>query len=344
MAFFQLQRSVRKGLKWSLFIFDYLVCQVKTSHTSSKSSYGLMRFLYGKTQGKSQEWLSRLPLILFPTTKDKPCRHVVELREVGYSRIDFSNDPRALKIISELQDDLRNYSVYEVRPSNDAPSQGIYESFDACVDSLNRLAPRINHYRHDVCSCASAWKLLEYSDVASIAEQYLSCKPLLTSLDCWYVAPISPKVKSNLFYSAAAQTFHYDMDWIKFVKFFFNLSSATQQNGAFEFIPGTHRHKQSTHYCDGRFEDLDPAKNSIVKALGRPGTCFVADTSGLHRDGRAQNGFRQVLQIEFAVSSFGAKFQYDDINIACSQSIPWHSLSPLYSKESRLMSLFRGQA
>ena len=342
MAFFQLQRSVRKGLKWSLFIFDYLVCQVKTSHTSSKSSYGLMRFLYGKTQGKSQEWLSRLPLILFPTTKDKPCRHVVELREVGYSRIDFSNDPRALKIISELQDDLRNYSVYEVRPSNDAPSQGIYESFDACVDSLNRLAPRINHYRHDVCSCASAWKLLEYSDVASIAEQYLSCKPLLTSLDCWYVAPISSKVKSDLSTLLLRRLF--TTIWIGLICQVL-LQFITLQRSRMELLNlsqeliGTNK----VHYCDGRFEDLDPAKNSIVKALGRPGTCFVADTSGLHRDGRAQNGFRQVLQIEFAVSSFGAKFQYDDINIACSQSIPWHSLSPLYSKESRLMSLFCGQ-
>ena len=146
---------------------------------------------------------------------------------------------------------MRNYSVYEVRPSNDAPSQGIYESFDACVDSLNRLAPRINHYRHDVCSCASAWKLLEYSDVASIAEQYLSCKPLLTSLDCWYVAPIS-KVKSNLF-TLLLQTFHYDMDWIKFVKFFqFILCNA--ENGALNLsqeLIGTNK----VHYCDGRFED-----------------------------------------------------------------------------------------
>ena len=58
-------------------------------------------------------------------------------------------------------------------------------------------------------------------------------------------------------------------------------------------------------------------------ATGEIGSMFIADTSGLHRDGRAISNYRQVLQVEFAISTFGLNNQYlrKRLNVLCNKNI-----------------------
>lgn len=132
------------------------------------------------------------------------------------------------------------------------------------------------------------------------------------------------------------------MDWIKFIKFFVNLTDVDDSHGPFEFVAGSHRVKNNGYFRDGRFEKfLEPSV--LIKATGQQGSVFIADTSGIHRDGRAINGYRHVLQVEFAVSSFGAKFQYEKIYRECGISSPWDRLPSDLAQRKRLLALFQGE-
>jgi len=69
---------------------------------------------------------------------------------------------------------------------------------------------------------------------------------------------------------------------------------------------------------------------------------FIADTQGIHRDGHATSSFRQVLLVEFAISSFGAKFANNSDYRECSQTVPLENLPAEMTSRSRLLRLFRG--
>jgi hypothetical protein len=196
-------------------------------------------------------------------------------------------------------------------------------------------------HRREVAGSIYAWQIISELKMADIADLYLGCDPILTSIDSWFVVPLKEGGESAPIYSAAAQTFHYDMDWVKFIKFFVNLTDVGDCHGPFEFISDSHKAKNKGYYKDGRFESLLD-QSALIKATGPTGSVLIADTSGIHRDGRATSGFRQVLQVEFAVSSFGAKFQYDSVYRECGQSVPWEILPAEMTRRKRMLRLFRG--
>jgi len=128
------------------------------------------------------------------------------------------------------------------------------------------------------------------------------------------------------------------MDWIKFLKIFINLTPAPMDSGPFEYIPFSHKKKNKGYFKDGRFERLLDPGSDVAYAKGNAGSCFFADTSGIHRDGRASSANRHVLQIEFAVSSFGSKFQYDEIYEQCLEAV--RPIKNRFPGSSRMFALF----
>lgn len=324
---------------WSFFIHDYLASALNDSHTVRKSSYFLMRRCYSLSKGKSAKLLSIIPQLIHPAkpiSSIKISSAVLSLHNQGFYKLENPSDT-VQALCKNLRYELSSYPIQECLHGF---KEGlVYSSIDAALKDKSRSGARLNHQRDHVSSCLCAWQLIEVLNLPEIASKYLKCTPIITSLDSWYVVPIEANSESSSLYSAAAQTYHYDMDWIKFIKFFINLTDVEEFHGPFEFVLGSHRRKNKNYFKDGRFEDLY-GNPIVIKATGRAGSMLAADTSGIHRDGRAMIGFRQVLQVEFAVSSFGAKFQYSSSFRSCNQSIPYESL-PCKLKKGRLLSLFK---
>lgn len=332
-------RSVVQGLKFSacvvMFAVDYGCCLARDRHTCSPRSYRLLRRLYATSHGRSQAIMAapfqwRYPLV--PLAAPAKLRGQVEqLDAQGYCGVrDPSEAVRGL--CQELREHLSR-----------CPAQEVFGEATV-LPGGSRQAARLNYRRDAVAACSAAWQLIDALDLPEVAGLYLRCRPLITSVDCWQVVPIHPSPQAEALYSAAAQTFHYDMDWIKFVKFFIHLTDVDGASGPFEYVSGSHRHKHSAYYSDGRFDRLlgDP---EVVVSLGPVGSVFAADTAGLHRDGRARGtASRLVLQVEFAVAAFGAKFQYDQALEACSRAIPWSTLPPSLTRDPRLLCLFQGSS
>jgi hypothetical protein len=332
--------SVKSIKDWALFIYDYLATSLNDSHTSRKRTYQLMRLCYSLSQGKSANLLSIIPQLIHPARPSSSASissAVLSLNNYGFYKLEKPSS-QVQALCKNLKHELSSFTIHEVLQG--FKEGAVYSSIDAALKDKSRIGARLNHQRNDVSSCLFAWQLIEVLNLPDIASHYLKCRPVITSLDSWYVAPIDNSLQAASLYSAAAQTYHYDMDWIKFLKFFVNLTEVKEYHGPFEFILGSHKKKDKRYFKDGRFEELY-GESAIIKATGPAGSMLAADTSGIHRDGRAIAGFRQVLQVEFAVSSFGAKFQYDDLFRKCHKSIPWDRLPSKIAKQGRLLRLFR---
>lgn len=119
----------------------------------------------------------------------------------------------------------------------------------------------------------------------------------------------------------AAQSWHFDLDGIGFVKQFIYLNQVDRRNGHHVYIPGTHR--------AGVKSDLLLTRNYVrindhdmrLHQRGRPayvdgsaGTGFLGSTLCWHKGGTIFSGFRAMIIMEYSVSRFQL-----DVKPCCSE-------------------------
>ena len=148
----------------------------------------------------------------------------------------------------------------------------------------------------------------------NIAQEYFESSPIMDLFAMWWSKPCENK---NL-QSYAAQMFHYDMDRIKFLKFFVYLTDVTSDTGPHCFVRGSHNNLKKNLRRDGRFDDKDVelayGENAIVQLCAPKGTIFAVDTRGLHKGVPLKSGRRLMLQLMYANSTFGQDYQNININ------------------------------
>ena len=318
-----------------LFLLDLILNLWSDHHTISFISYKYMRGLYTSTKGKSNKIISSLYKIRYKSKISyNPIRN--QLLQSGYASI--GSNAISIKLATEIKEKCKMLPVYE--NIKNIKSRKSFSSFQKTKDEGNYLCPRYLHYPKDIASIPEVWLLIDEMNLMNIASSYFNCDPIITTLYSWYVTPIIKSKSSEELYGFTAQSYHYDNEWLSFLKFFINLDDATELNGPFEFIPNSHNNRQPKYYKDERYMDLDKEAKPIY-ATGERGSIFVADTSGLHRDGRAISETRQVLSIEFAISSFGAKYQLDNTIMELAQSIDMNKLIPDRLFKNRSSKLYR---
>ena len=107
------------------------------------------------------------------------------------------------------------------------------------------------------------------------------------------------------------------MDWIKWIKVFLYLNDTNRSNGAHRYIPGSFKNftpllptilKYNKEYrfghriSDAQIEHMYPGK--LMYMEGAAGTIVLEDTRGFHSGTFVKEGYRQVMQWEFAVSDY----------------------------------------
>lgn len=322
----------------ALFLQDYLLCLLEDQHTARPSTYALLRKVYSVTKGKSVKVLSFPFQVLHPPRQSTSGPDVTAIAETIAERGYCKQEPLPgiASVAEALHKRLSLCSVHEVVQSSKPGF--LYKDLESALKLGRHKAARLAHVRRDVCLMPETWELIRKLRLRDVASIYLGCDPILTSVDSWHVVPLTLSSDSNSLYSAAAQTYHYDMDWIRFLKIFINLTPATMDSGPLEYVPFSHTKKNVRYFRDGRFEQLIDEGTDVAFASGNPGSTFFADTSGIHRDGRALGANRHVLQVEFSVSSFGSKFQYNDVYKSCRDAV--HPIRNKFPASSRMFALF----
>ncbi|WP_052157125.1 phytanoyl-CoA dioxygenase family protein [Pseudomonas aeruginosa] len=186
------------------------------------------------------------------------------------------------------------------------PSQGFYlRDREAAEKKLGKkllLAQYFNVQSDKVIS-----DLAQDPFLLSVAANYLGAPPQLMSANMWWTFPVDASDEDR---AKHAHVFHYDLDDVKFVKFFFYLTNVDEDSGPHVYVKGSNRKVKykNSMLKSKRFTDEEIiqayGKENIIHVLGKPGTCLVEDTITLHKGVTPTERARLILQFEYSINTY----------------------------------------
>lgn len=178
-------------------------------------------------------------------------------------------------------------------------------------DPARPIGVRYDFAEGDLINHPDVQALMADPAIIAAAQAYLGTEPVVDVVAMWWNTAFSDRPDSE-----AAQYFHFDLDRIKWVKFFIYLTDVTSDSGPHYFIAKSHRTfgipapllaKGYARLTDEEVSAHYPAQD-FIEFAAPCGTILGEDTRGLHKGRNVHTGHRLVLQIQFSNSRFGAPY------------------------------------
>lgn len=291
--------------------------QFRLNGKTSISAYSALRQLFVMSRGKFNDQIS-----------NKIAKKEGKYENLNFSGIlNFGTKKEFEEAVEEMK--LKGYYIFKQKLSEDTikyiyeialntpcnylnTDSGNYEDKKVLFDENNPLGPRYEINPADIINELSIQSLIFDSSLLAFAQEYLGVKPILDLIAFWWSLPYQGKGKS-----AAAQMYHFDLDRIKFMKFFFYLTDVDTDTGPHCYVKGSHKTLPKAINRDGRFTDEEIeniyGSENLIEICGNKGTIMAVDTRGFHKGKELLKDKRLLFQIEFANSMFGQT--YPPINI-----------------------------
>jgi hypothetical protein len=182
---------------------------------------------------------------------------------------------------------------------------------------------RYDFEAQDVIDNHDVQRIMADHSFIKVAQAYLRCQPVIDVMSMWWHTAFSKSADPD-----AAQFWHFDMDRIKWLKFFIYLTDVGPTNGPHSFVVGSHRsggipkkllNKGYSRLTDPEVEANYPSERIVEFAAPR-GTIIAEDTRGLHKGKHVLSDDRLILQLQFSNSLFGG--YYPPSNFSPSLSNP----------------------
>lgn len=277
------------------------------------SAYQSMIRLFMLTGGQSNDLASRWLSLLHPPRPIAPAEGVLgaldagrlktldaKLRSDGYVLFE-----RALP--EDLCDRLQQFALTQPckRRATDEAGAG------AAEEVYPRAKPGgiiYDFHPQRLIHDADVQRLMADPSILALAQSYLGAAPVLDTVNMWWTTAFGTRPDSS-----AAQLWHFDMDRLRWIKFFVYLTDVTVENGPHCFIAGSHRTggiPQSlrdlgyARITDDVVDKLYP-REAIKTFVAPRGSILAEDTRGLHKGLPAVRGDRLMLEFEFSNSLFG---------------------------------------
>lgn len=313
-------KTIRKWIRFTLDLVFFtvgLVLYKVTNQTSRRAQLSMIR-LFCASKGYSNDmvsWLLRLmnrPYrfnnvtgVLGRLTQDQINLIANKIKSEGYYVFEQKISESVCKRILEFAESKE--AILE--PLDDAVREG------RRLERYNRediKAIRYSLQLKDIIENEDIQDLLSDLSLISIAQEYLDCKPRMDVAALWWSTAFSKKPGKN-----AAQYYHFDLDRLKWIKFFFYITDVTPQQGPHSFVKGSHLKNgipnELLRQGYSRLEDSEVSKHypkeSIKQFSGLAGTIIAEDTRGLHKGVHVEKGERLVLQLQFCNSFFGSSLE-----------------------------------
>lgn len=293
---------------WILYVFG---------RKTPDSAYQAMIRLFCRTGGQSNDFLTGLVWIfgrkaalpkpsgeLGVSTSAEAERIADCIRRDGYYMFDQL-------LPADLCDRLLEFSLQTpatVRPAKDEATPAGMKCRKIIYGRRNPLGVRYDFSADDVLNCPDVQHLMASASILCVAQSYLKSTPVADVVSMWWHTAFSDQPDEE-----AAQFFHFDMDRIKWLKFFIYLTDVGRDNGPHCFVRGSHRTQGipsnllSKGYSRLSNEEVHAhyPGDHILQFLAPRGTVIVEDTRGLHKGLEVRSGDRLMLQIQFSNSLFG---------------------------------------
>jgi hypothetical protein len=157
----------------------------------------------------------------------------------------------------------------------------------------------------DIINCPHILDLANNARLLGLAEQYLRCKPTLSSLMLRWSFPTDTPVGN-------VQRFHRDSDDWRYLKIMVYLTDVTELDGPHVYVLGTHKEAAPIRI---KVEDDETVhrrygKEAVKIVTGSKGIGFAVDTAGIHKGEVPQERPRLMLQIQYSLlPSFANRYR-----------------------------------
>lgn len=291
------------------------------TNNNSNEEYVTFRNLFTLTKGKLNDDLSEIinkkrgkypqienKGIIETKNNDELFNQVEQMRRDGFY---IFESVLSQKIITDINDYAKKNPVSYLDVNVENP---YFSQSKVLFDESNIISPRYQFSGNEILSCTDLQQLIFDQSLLAFAQEYLGCKPILDLVAFWWSAPFNGKGKS-----AAAQMYHFDLDRIKFIKFFFYLTDVDTETGPHCFVKGSHGKLPNAINRDGRFEDDQIekiyGKDNLLELCGKRGSIMAVDTRGFHKGKDLTKDKRLLFQIQFTNSMFGQSYDKIDYNL-----------------------------
>lgn len=275
---------------------DIFVGEPWRRRSSALFFYRLTQVLHARTNGRSSRffrWLaaSTRPMARLPQPSflsgDEIERIGRQLDELGWAI-------PAYRLSDQDILSLHSFAFSTPCYANDPVGDNILLDEHA----LRKDHPRFTWRTRDVVRLDAIKRLVSDSGLHAIAQRYLRCQPLLTSVTLWLTTPYEGRYD--------AHEYHYDNENPKFLKFFIYLTDTSAETGAHYFIQRSHDPvkpralSRSIRYIDEAVYGIFGRENEKLFAAPA-GTIIAEDTMGFHKGSTPLRNYRLLLQLEYAL-------------------------------------------
>ena len=268
-----------------------------------KKNYNFVYQAYVRTYCLSSGLISQIMSFILSINKERFQRIkklknmdvIYRLNENGYVILDEKLEDKLLLGLISLTKKLKcNYSKY------DPDSQKVI--FD---EKLHKL-PSYYYDSFDLVNSREVIEVINFLKKMDIADNYLKSKTYLIGVNMWW------STKSKTIDSYSAQDFHFDLDGIKWLKFFVYLNDVNLENGPHVYVEGTHKSFSKPHsilkngYKRVKDDEIYKhfSKDKIHKIIGKKGTIIIGDSSCFHKGVMPIKGNRLIFEITLSNSLF----------------------------------------
>jgi hypothetical protein len=185
-------------------------------------------------------------------------------------------------------------------------------------DRHNPRGPKYLLTRDDTTDIEEVQKLLSDPSLIAVAQNYLHSKPIFSGISFWWSPPVKAAPDDN-----AAQQFHWDMERIRWLRFFIYLTDVTPGTGPHCFVSGSHRSNgippdmlsagYVRHSDDSIIQRYGP--DAYREFTGVRGTIIAEDSRGFHKGKMPVDGDRLILAFELSNTTFGVNKRHRIRNI-----------------------------
>ena len=165
----------------------------------------------------------------------------------------------------------------------------------------------VGDYLDGIADCDVIRRLWRDPRILAIARASLGTRPLPLRSRLWWsfradrTTPAMRAVHSQ-------DSFHFDLDDWRAVKFFFYMTDVGRENGPHIYVRKSHRNRpmrdqlspfksRSSHYITSKY-----GRDNFEVMYGQAGTGFVEDPYGFHTGTAVTGASRLILEIEYGVS------------------------------------------
>jgi len=264
-----------------------------------EKAYKAMIDLFLQTNGLSNDIFHRLT---------KPAQKKISKENLGQLVALQKDGVILIKDLVDRKTCEKLVTIFSNSPGLSKPNEpgASGKTFSQCKKEVNHFALHLS----DVISLEEVQDILCHPKILDLAEGYLGSPLVLSTAQAWWSTCYGMSAESR---SDNAQMFHFDMERIKWLKFFVYLNDVRVENGPHVFVLGTHkagsqpkefRNRGYARISDGDMKEAYPAKR-ICEFIGEAGTAILEDTRGYHKGSPPAQDARLILQVEYCTSLFG---------------------------------------